>query len=114
MLKAYRRIFLIWHGYRRHLVLCQVLLLVSGAASIGMATLTQKVINQGLVAGDTTAIVTTGIWMAVLALVSGGAMAAGGAIVEQGPHDELMAAGGFSYDLYMSQFKGKAPAGVEL
>ena len=80
MLKAYRRIFLIWHGYRRHLVLCQALLLVSGAASIGMATLTQKVINQGLVAGDTTAIVTTGIWMAVLALVSGGAMAVAAAI----------------------------------
>ena len=80
MLKAYRRIFLIWHGYRRHLVLCQALLLVSGAASIGMATLTQKVINQGLVAGDTTAIVTTGIWMAVLALISGGAMAVAAAI----------------------------------
>jgi ATP-binding cassette, subfamily B, bacterial len=80
MLRAYRRIFVIWHGYRRHLVLCQVLLLISGAASIGMATLTQKVINQGLVAGDTTAIVTTGIWMAVLALVSGGAMAVAAAI----------------------------------
>ncbi len=37
-----------------------------------------------------------------------------GEIVEQGPHDELMAARGFYYDLYMSQFKGKAPAGVEL
>ena len=80
MLKAYRRIFVIWHGYRRHLVLCQVLLLVSGAASIGMATMTQKVINEGLVAGDTTVIVTTGIWMAVLALVSGGAMAVAAAI----------------------------------
>ena len=80
MLKAYRRIFVIWHGYRRHLVLCQVLLLISGAASIGMATMTQKVINEGLVAGDTTVIVTTGIWMAVLALVAGGAMAAAAAI----------------------------------
>jgi ATP-binding cassette subfamily B protein len=80
VLKAYRRIFVIWHGYRRHLVLCQVLLLVSGAASIGMATMTQKVINEGLVAGDTTVIVTTGIWMAVLALVSGGAMAVAAAI----------------------------------
>ncbi len=80
MLKAYRRVFLIWHGYRRHLVLCQVLLLISGAASIAMATMTQKVINEGLVAGDTTVIVTTGIWMAVLALVAGGAMAAAAAI----------------------------------
>jgi hypothetical protein len=28
-------------------------------------------------------------------------------------HDELMAAKGFYYALYMSQFKGKAPAGAE-
>ena len=80
MLKAYRRLFVVYRGYRRHLVLCQVLLLISGAASIGMATLTQQVINQGLVAGDTTVIVTTGIWMAVLALVAGGAMAAAAGI----------------------------------
>jgi len=35
----------------------------------------------------------------------------GGVIVEQGPHDELMAAKGFYYNLFMSQFKGKGPAG---
>jgi len=34
----------------------------------------------------------------------------GGEIVEFGPHDELMAAKGFYYALYMSQFKGKGPA----
>jgi ATP-binding cassette subfamily B protein len=34
-----------------------------------------------------------------------------GEIVEQGPHDELMAQEGFYYALYMSQFKGKGPAG---
>jgi len=33
----------------------------------------------------------------------------GGEIVEYAPHDELMAARGFYYALYMSQFKGKAP-----
>jgi hypothetical protein len=37
----------------------------------------------------------------------------GSEIVEQGPHDELIAARGFYYSLQMSQFKGKAPAGVE-
>jgi ABC-type multidrug transport system fused ATPase/permease subunit len=37
----------------------------------------------------------------------------GGEIVEYAPHDELMAARGFYYALYMSQFKGKAPAGAE-
>jgi ATP-binding cassette subfamily B protein len=35
----------------------------------------------------------------------------GGEIEEQGSHDELMAAKGFYYKLYMSQFKGKGPAG---
>ena len=37
----------------------------------------------------------------------------GGEIVEIGSHDELMAAKGFYHSLYMSQFKGKAPAGAE-
>jgi ATP-binding cassette subfamily B protein len=37
----------------------------------------------------------------------------GGEIVEMASHDELMAEKGFYYALYMSQFKGKAPAGAE-
>jgi ATP-binding cassette subfamily B protein len=37
----------------------------------------------------------------------------GGEIVEYASHDELMAMKGFYYALYMSQFKGKAPAGSE-
>jgi ABC-type multidrug transport system fused ATPase/permease subunit len=37
----------------------------------------------------------------------------GGEIVEYAPHEELMALQGFYYALYMSQFKGKAPAGAE-
>lgn len=37
----------------------------------------------------------------------------GGEIVEMASHDELMAQRGFYYALYMSQFKGKAPAGAE-
>ena len=36
-----------------------------------------------------------------------------GEIVEIGSHDELMAAKGFYHSLYMSQFKGKAPAGAK-
>jgi ABC-type multidrug transport system fused ATPase/permease subunit len=35
----------------------------------------------------------------------------GGAIAELASHDELMAAKGFYYALYMSQFKGKGPGG---
>ncbi len=37
----------------------------------------------------------------------------GGEIVEYASHDELMAARGFYFALYMSQFKGKAPAGAD-
>jgi ATP-binding cassette subfamily B protein len=37
----------------------------------------------------------------------------GGEIVEYAPHDQLMADKGFYYALYMSQFKGKAPAGAD-
>jgi ABC-type multidrug transport system fused ATPase/permease subunit len=32
----------------------------------------------------------------------------GGRVVDVGSHDELMAAGGFYHDLYMSQFRGGA------
>ena len=37
----------------------------------------------------------------------------GGRIVEMDSHDELMAQKGFYYSLYMSQFKGAAPGGME-
>jgi ATP-binding cassette subfamily B protein len=37
----------------------------------------------------------------------------GGEIVEMASHDELMAKKGFYYALYMSQFKGAAPGGME-
>jgi len=37
----------------------------------------------------------------------------GGEIVEYAPHNELMSTKGFYYALYMSQFKGKAPAGAD-
>ena len=37
----------------------------------------------------------------------------GGRIVEMSSHDELMAARGFYYALYMSQFKGATPGGME-
>jgi ATP-binding cassette subfamily B protein len=37
----------------------------------------------------------------------------GGEIVEMDSHDNLMAAKGFYYALYMSQFKGSAPSGMD-
>jgi ATP-binding cassette, subfamily B, multidrug efflux pump len=37
-----------------------------------------------------------------------------GRVVDVGSHDELMKAGGFYHDLYMSQFRGKRNTGDTL
>lgn len=75
MLKSFRRMFVIYKGYRLRLIISQVLLLISALASISMAAMNQQLINQGLLAGKPLVIIGTGIWMAMLALVAGGAMA---------------------------------------
>ena len=49
--------------------------MVSALASVGVATLTQRLINEGLVAGNLEVIVDTGIDMVVLALIAGGTLA---------------------------------------
>jgi ATP-binding cassette subfamily B protein len=75
MITSLRRMFFIYRGYRFRLLLSQALLMVSALASLGVATLNQQLINDGLMAGDQRVIVKTGISMAVLAIVSGAAMA---------------------------------------
>lgn len=75
MLKSFRRMFVIYKGYRLRLLLSQVLLLISALASISMAAMNQQLINEGLLAGKPLVIIGAGIWMAALALVAGGAMA---------------------------------------
>ena len=75
MLNSFRRLFIIYKNYRFQLLLSQVLLLLSALATIGVANLTQHLINQGLLAGNETVIIDTGIWMLVLALVAGLTMA---------------------------------------
>jgi ATP-binding cassette subfamily B protein len=57
--------------YRARLVISQVLVLISAIAIIGVATLNQQLINEGIEAGDVEAILGTGFWMLVLAVVSG-------------------------------------------
>jgi ATP-binding cassette subfamily B protein len=57
--------------YRARLVVSQVLVLISAIAVIGVASLNQQLINQGIEAGDVEAILDTGIWMLILAIVSG-------------------------------------------
>ena len=75
MFKALPRTSVIFKMYRGRLIISQVLLLISAISRIGVATLTQRLINQGIVAGDSTVIVNMSVWMAVLALVGGLAMA---------------------------------------
>jgi len=43
--------------------------------SVGVATLTQRLINEGLVAGNLEVIIDTGIAMVVLSLIAGGTLA---------------------------------------
>jgi ABC-type multidrug transport system fused ATPase/permease subunit len=71
MLRSFRRLFVVYKGYRLRLLFSQVLLLISATATIGVATLNQRLINDGLLAQDAIVILDTGIWMAVLAVVAG-------------------------------------------
>ena len=75
VLSSLTRMLFVFKGYRGRLLVSQLLLLVSALASVGVATLTQRLINDGLVAGDLDVIISTAVWMVVLALVAGGTLA---------------------------------------
>jgi ATP-binding cassette subfamily B protein len=75
MLKSFRRLFVIYRRYWGRLIFSQVLLLISALASLGVASQTQVLINDGIIAGEPRVIVGRGIWMALLALIAGGTMA---------------------------------------
>lgn len=75
MLSSLRRMLVIYRPYRGRLIFSQVLLLISAAASIGTVTLQQRLINQGIEAADERVIIQTSLWMIVLAVVSGLALA---------------------------------------
>jgi ATP-binding cassette subfamily B protein len=75
MIKSLSRTFIIFKMYRGRLILSQILLLISAASTIGVASLIQKLINQGILANNLDVIVDTGLWMAGLALVGGLSMA---------------------------------------
>ena len=71
MIKSLRRMFGMYKKYRARLIISQVLVLISATAVIGVASLNQQLINEGIENGDVEAILGTGLWMFVLALVSG-------------------------------------------
>ena len=75
MVQSFRRVLaVIYRNFRGKLILSQFLLLVAAASLIGIATLIQRIINQGIEAQNLKVIIDTGIWMLVLAIVGGGAI----------------------------------------
>ncbi|MCO5196104.1 MAG: ABC transporter ATP-binding protein/permease [Anaerolineae bacterium] len=75
MLKSFSRLFVIYKGYRLKLIFSQVLLFISALCMIGVATLTQRLINEGIAQNDIEVVLQTGIWMALLAVIAGITMA---------------------------------------
>ena len=71
MIKSLRRTFGMYKKYRARLVISQVLVLISATAVIGVASLNQQLINDGIENGDVEVILETGIWMLLLAVISG-------------------------------------------
>lgn len=75
MLKSFLRLFSIYRDYWGRLAFSQLLLMISALSMVGMASLIQRMINEGLRAENMDVIIETGIWMVVLALISGLTMA---------------------------------------
>lgn len=93
-------------------MVAQPKILILDEATSNVDTRTEKLINEGLarlMEGRTSFVIahrlSTVQDSAKILVVNGGV------IVEQASHDELMTQKGFYYALYMSQFKGKGPAG---
>ncbi|WP_159805299.1 ABC transporter ATP-binding protein [Cellulomonas citrea] len=68
---AVGRVLALYRPYRGRLILSQVLLLLSAGCTLGTAALNARLVNDGLLAGDTTVIVDTGLWMATLGVAAG-------------------------------------------
>lgn len=71
MITSMRRIFGIYRRYRVRLLLSQVLVLISAVTTIVFASLTARLVNQGITAGNIEVLLDTGMQMFVLALISG-------------------------------------------
>ena len=60
MIKSLRRMFGMYRRYRARLIISQVLVLISATAIIGVATLNQRLINEGIEAENVEIILSTG------------------------------------------------------
>lgn len=80
MPKSMIRMFGITKMFRGRLIVSQLLLLVSALCTVGFATLTQGLVNQGMQAGDAEAALQIGWWMIILAIIAGLCMAGAAAL----------------------------------
>jgi ABC-type multidrug transport system fused ATPase/permease subunit len=71
MIKSMRRMYGVYRRYRGRLILSQIMVLASAAATIAIASLNQKLVNEGIEMNDFEMVVNTGLQMLLLALVSG-------------------------------------------
>ena len=75
MFQPLRRVLVIFKKYRGRLVASQILVLISAIAVISVATLTQQLINNGINAGNPREMLRIGLWMLLMSLIAGGALA---------------------------------------
>jgi len=71
MIKSMRRMYGVYRRYWGRLLFSQALVLISAIATIAVASLNQKLVNQGIEASNMEVVLGTGLQMLVLALVSG-------------------------------------------
>lgn len=75
MIKSMRRMYGVYGRYRGKLILSQVLVLISAVTTIGVASLNQQLVNQGIEASNMEVVLKTGLQMLVLAAISGACLA---------------------------------------
>ena len=71
MITSLRRTLGMYRKYRARLIISQVLVLISATAVIGVASLNQRLINEGIETENIEVILSTGLWMLVLSMISG-------------------------------------------
>jgi ATP-binding cassette subfamily B protein len=69
--QSLRRLLVIYKDKKGRLITSQVLLLISALCTLLTATITQRLINEGIQAGNVRVLVQTSIFMIVLALIAG-------------------------------------------
>jgi ATP-binding cassette subfamily B protein len=95
-------------------MVAQPKMLILDEATSNVDTRTEKLVNEGLrklMEGRTSFVIAHRL--ATIQDAHKIMVLNAGEIVEFASHDELMAAKGFYYNLYMSQFRGQAPGGVD-